>query len=141
MKITLKNLQQQTFIIDIEPSKTVCNIFFKQKRIIYNPSIVGQRIKTENRAREGQRLSFRQPETDLCRLICATFFSCHDESPISLVGKILTDETALSEYNIDEKKFIVVMVTKPKQPEKTDSGDGNAATTATTTARLDSLLP
>lgn len=49
-------------------------------------------------------------------------------------GKILTDDNALSEYNIDEKKFIVVMVTKPKLPEKSDSGD---ASTVTTTSRLE----
>lgn len=51
---------------------------------------------------------------------------------IFFTGKILTDETALSEYNIDEKKFIVVMVTKPKAPEKSDSGDGASTATSTT---------
>lgn len=53
-----------------------------------------------------------------------SFMKCNN-----ILGKILTDETPLSEYNIDEKKFIVVMVTKSKPPEKTDSGDAAAATT------------
>lgn len=33
---------------------------------------------------------------------------------ILIVGKILTDDHVLTEYNIDEKKFMVVMVSKPK---------------------------
>lgn len=47
-----------------------------------------------------------------------------------LVGKILSDDNALTVYNIDEKKFIVVMVTKPKASPDQESGDGK--TTATT---------
>ncbi|XP_056646833.1 UV excision repair protein RAD23 homolog A [Diorhabda carinulata] len=94
MKVTLKNLQQQSFIVDIEATNTVKQL--KQKI----ESEKGKDYPSENQ-----------------RLIYA--------------GKILTDETVLSEYNIDEKKFVVIMVTKPKQPEKTESGDGNSSTTST----------
>lgn len=77
MKLTLKNLQQETFTIELEPTDTV------------------QKLKETIEKEKGSDYPVASQ-----KLIYA--------------GKIMADADALSTYNVDEKKFIVVMVAKAK---------------------------
>uniref|UniRef100_A0A131XBK6 UV excision repair protein RAD23 n=1 Tax=Hyalomma excavatum TaxID=257692 RepID=A0A131XBK6_9ACAR len=49
-------------------------------------------------------------------------------------GKILSDDSKMSEYDIDEKKFVVIMVTKPKQSVDATLGPGATTVVAAGTA-------
>ncbi|TGZ77820.1 UV excision repair protein Rad23 [Ascodesmis nigricans] len=79
MKITFKDLKQQKFTLDAEPSDTVSQL---KERI----------FKAKEEAKEW--------DPSLQKLIYS--------------GKILADDKTVESYNIEEKGFIVCMLTKPK---------------------------
>ncbi|XP_051733343.1 UV excision repair protein RAD23 homolog B [Ctenopharyngodon idella] len=56
-------------------------------------------------------------------------------------GKILNDDTALKEYKIDEKNFVVVMVAKPKAAPASTSAPSSAATATSSASSSTTATP
>ncbi|KAK5172638.1 UV excision repair protein rad23 [Saxophila tyrrhenica] len=79
MKLTFKDLKQQKFTIDAEPTETI--------------GAVKEKISQE-----------KGWETSTQKLIYS--------------GKILQDDNTIESYKIEEKGFIVCMISKPKAPPK-----------------------
>jgi len=98
MLLTLKNLQQQTFTMEIDPDITV--------------KVLKERIEAE----KGK---------DTYPVEC---------QKLIYAGKIMADEDALTKYNIDEKKFVVIMVTKVKPAAPAAAPAASTATEATAAA-------
>ncbi|MGH0189075.1 UNVERIFIED_CONTAM: hypothetical protein FKN15_033249 [Acipenser sinensis] len=112
MQITLKTLQQQTFKIDIDGEETV------RRREEGGHSAVGL-------GRDDDKLMLTKES-----LKCKT------------PGKILNDDTALKEYKIDEKNFVVVMVTKPKAaPTAAQPATATSTTASSTTSSTSAPVP
>lgn len=99
MLITFKNLQQQTFKLEIDSDQTVRQL--KEKL---------QAEKGSEYLAENQKLIY--------------------------AGKILSDDTKISDCNIDSKKFVVVMVSKATGAVSATSATNtvNAASTASATS-------
>ena len=112
MLLTLKNLQQQTFKMEIDPEITVsCNFVILSTRVIgykFLPSLFELAPNMILHLPQVKVLKERiEKEKGADAYAVAS-------QKLIYAGKIMADDDTINKYNIDEKKFVVVMVTKGK---------------------------
>ena len=114
MLLTLKNLQQQTFTMDIDPEITVS--YYLILHIIFKYGISDLSLKAGFVQYWNQTIVMSQVKVLKERIEKEKGVDAYPVSSQKLIyaGKIMADEDSINKYNIDEKKFIVVMVTKGK---------------------------
>ncbi|MXQ88419.1 hypothetical protein E5288_WYG006714 [Bos mutus] len=149
MLVTLKTLQQQTFKIDIDPDETVRALKEKIESekgkdafpVAGQKLIYAGKILNDDTALKEYKIVEKNFVVVMVRALKEKIESekGKDAFPVAgqkliYAGKILNDDTALKEYKIDEKNFVVVMVTKPKAvttPAPATTQQSNSAATTT----------
>ena len=110
MLLTLKNLQQQTFTMEIDPEITVsCSNVYKS---YFHENILPSFYESAH----NMILHLHQVKVLKERIEKEKGADAYAVASQKLIyaGKIMADDDTINKYNIDEKKFVVVMVTKGK---------------------------
>ncbi|KAF9935686.1 hypothetical protein BGZ67_003181 [Mortierella alpina] len=107
MLITIKTLKQETFKVDVDEADKVLSIKEKIEQLQGHPV-------------SSQKLIFSGKSSVLIT-----------QAAEGRVRKILEDEKPVSQYNISEKDFLVIMVTKAKAAAASSSKPAAAITTPT----------
>ncbi|XP_061495930.1 UV excision repair protein RAD23 homolog A isoform X2 [Rhineura floridana] len=138
--VTLKTLQQQTFKISMEPDETVRGGGTLSPLSLLPSLVLNLRVRILKEKIEAEKGKEAFPVSGQ-KLIYA--------------GKILSDDIPIKEYKIDEKNFVVVMVTKNKTgsgapvpssseaapPSEPTASSGQTLLPAIATVSLPSAIP
>ncbi|MCJ1285194.1 hypothetical protein MMC26_004532 [Xylographa opegraphella] len=100
MKLTFKDLKQQKFVIEAEPSETIGDV---KAKISAEKGWEAGLLKLIYSAIHAYGAAQHPPSIKVSLFILAV-----------LAGKILQDTNTVESYKIEEKGFIVCMVAKPK---------------------------
>lgn len=120
MIITVKNLQQQTFTIEFDQNKTVSNVFLY---VIVMYVCSWKNFCYAYLLYYFVYLKVLELKKKICEERGAEYIA--EKQKLIYAGVILIDERTIGSYDVDEKKFIVVMLTRDAaaRPTETDSSN------------------